>query len=615
MKKNLIVIFAFLFWILGFCSADRAWYTIDNYQADFELTSGGLLKVHENIEVNFDEYRHGIYRDIPFVYPKSDYLLKTPLSNVSVENYQFSTSENGNDFRIKIWSPDFEVIGKQTYPISYEVRGSVREFTGYQELYWNMLGTNWNTEIKSFNFSVTLPSDLVLEPETEYYAVWGDGGSKDRLKLEKIGNKIQNLEPLSLKSHQAVTIAVKFPEHYVPVEEFKEVVQPYTTQSHSHEKLEDWWFREEDRKEKAIAYTLLMIPILMVLVFLYFPLKYVFWILCRMFFLLFVRKRQEIRDIIYYTPPKELSVAEVAALYARCPTYDSIFSTFYSRYVRGLIVFWKNKWSQCPDFQRKKDVVMSGIGFEAMLWNIMFDRNTYSSFSIKKFQTRNISLKWIANSAFDKTKKFYTLRSLRVQGGISIKSKSSGSVPVIAFGIFIFSWLSIFMLLFMNKEQVILFFIGSVLFVLFLGIISSFDVIEYTPEGLELYEQVLGFRKYLKTVEEPKLKKLLEEDPHYFDKMLPYAVAFWMGTEWIDKCKVILKNSMQKSDFDDFEWRLWFLKDIQRDFDVLARDTDVRESRSSRSSGFSSDFGSDSGFDSDGWSSGGWGGWGGGWSW
>lgn len=57
---------------------------------------------------------------------------------------------------------------------------------------------------------------------------------------------------------------------------------------------------------------------------------------------------------------------------------------------------------------------------------------------------------------------------------------------------------------------------------------------------------------------------------------------------------------MKKADFDDFEWCFWFLKDLQRDFGVLARDTHVRESKSSRSSGFTSDFGADSGFDSDG---------------
>lgn len=176
--------------------------------------------MQENIEVNFNEYRHGIYRDIPFMYPKADYTLKTPISHVKVDGYQFSTSENGNDFRIKIGSPDFQVIGRQLYPIRYQVRGAVKAFTGYQELYWNMLGTNWNTEIKNFNFSVSLPSDLELEPEVEYYAVWGNAGSKDRIKLEKIGNIIKNLDPISLEPHQAVTIAVKLPENYLPVQEF-----------------------------------------------------------------------------------------------------------------------------------------------------------------------------------------------------------------------------------------------------------------------------------------------------------------------------------------------------------------------------------------------------------
>lgn len=90
-----------------------------------------------------------------------------------------------------------------------------------------MLGNNRNTSIKNFNFSLTLPSDLQLVPETEFYAVWGFAGSKNRLKLEKKGNKILNAEALSLAPHEAVTIAVKFPENYVLVEEFKEELLEY----------------------------------------------------------------------------------------------------------------------------------------------------------------------------------------------------------------------------------------------------------------------------------------------------------------------------------------------------------------------------------------------------
>lgn len=46
----------------------------------------------------------------------------------------------------------------------------------------------------------------------------------------------------------------------------------------------------------------------------------------------------------------------------------------------------------------------------------------------------------------------------------------------------------------------------------------------------------------MKMVEEPKLKSFLKQDPNYFDKTLPYAVAFGLDTKRTQKFETLLDD-------------------------------------------------------------------------
>ena len=54
-------------------------------------------------------------------------------------------------------------------------------------------------------------------------------------------------------------------------------------------------------------------------------------------------------------------------------------------------------------------------------------------------------------------------------------------------------------------------------------------------KGLEAYEKLRGFKKFIHKVETPKLKFLLKENPGYFDKTLPYAIALNEEKVWSKK--------------------------------------------------------------------------------
>ena len=58
-----------------------------------------------------------------------------------------------------------------------------------------------------------------------------------------------------------------------------------------------------------------------------------------------------------------------------------------------------------------------------------------------------------------------------------------------------------------------------------------------TPKGNELYRQLAGFKEFIKTVDKDRLAVFLEEDEHYFDKVLPFAIVFDVADTWKDKLK------------------------------------------------------------------------------
>lgn len=57
------------------------------------------------------------------------------------------------------------------------------------------------------------------------------------------------------------------------------------------------------------------------------------------------------------------------------------------------------------------------------------------------------------------------------------------------------------------------------------------------PMGLEAYKKLAGFELFVRDAELMRLQTFLQEDPHYFDKTLPYAIVFDHVEKWADKFK------------------------------------------------------------------------------
>lgn len=59
------------------------------------------------------------------------------------------------------------------------------------------------------------------------------------------------------------------------------------------------------------------------------------------------------------------------------------------------------------------------------------------------------------------------------------------------------------------------------------------------PRGMETYKKLAGFELFVKDAELPRLQAFLREDPHYFDKTLPYAIVFNQVEKWAKKFEAL----------------------------------------------------------------------------
>ena len=169
MKKILFSIISFLFLVVWSCFAEDLWYSIKTFIVDLNLRDDWKLDILEEIVITYNEPSHWFYREIPYLYEVDENtMLKTPITNIVVEWAEFEESKYGNYERLKIGSKNQLVNWDKVYKISYTVDWAVRNKEWWQELYWNIVGTEWDTSINKVNFKlISLGDKISLDSDSK----------------------------------------------------------------------------------------------------------------------------------------------------------------------------------------------------------------------------------------------------------------------------------------------------------------------------------------------------------------------------------------------------------------------------------------------------------------
>ena len=149
-------------------AADAGW-VIERFASDIEVQRDGGLLVTEAIDVDFQLLgdRHGIFRDIPVRYqwdpdPRLVRVYQVNVQSVrdaSGRGLKYETSQNGANLQIKIGDANKIVVGKQTYRITYSVRGALNAFADHDELFWNVNGGDWPVPMRAVTATVRTAFD------------------------------------------------------------------------------------------------------------------------------------------------------------------------------------------------------------------------------------------------------------------------------------------------------------------------------------------------------------------------------------------------------------------------------------------------------------------------
>ena len=622
-------------------------YVIDKYDINIVVNENNTFDITETINAYFNVSKHGIFRTIPLknTITRLDGTTstnRTQVTNVNVNNEYTASRENG-DYKLKIGSANRTLTGEQEYVIKYTYNLGKDSLKDYDELYYNIIGNEWDTVIGNITFSITMPKKF---DSSKLGFSSGTTGSTDssKVKYSVHENKITGSYNGILGVGEALTVRCELPEGY---------------------------FVGAGLTFNFMNYIFYLVPILFLVIALLLWHKY-------------GRDDQVVETVEFY-PPKGFNSLEVGFLYKGKAVNQDVTSLLIYLANQGYIKIAeteeKSLFSESKGFKITKLKEYDGNNInERIFLNGLFTKRP--SISIGSLFSKNVEQKSTNNinevTSTDLYNNIYTTVN-RILSNINTKenkmkifekSASSKTIfiilmiiatyclitipPIFAYGepatllfVLLFPGIGftvLFKLVFGETQTIYVngkatyssivtrvfgfvwgliyggipwvsmvlpalkqdpfYLIGYILgLACVLGMVICLKYLpKRTPYGNELLGKLKGFRNFLETAEKDKLETMVMQDPTYFYNILPYTYVLGVSDKWIKKFESI---SLQAPS--------WY--DSPNAFDMMTFRNFMDSTMTSAQSVMTSSPSSGSGGSSGGGSSGGGSGGGGGGSW
>lgn len=526
-------------------------FNITAFDIDMTVNEDNSYLITETIDIEFTEQRHGIIRNIPL----KTYRGKTALiSDVNVQGHKFSTGRASGDFNIKIGDPNRYANSSEKYIISYLYTIGDDGLKDMDELYWNLIGLEWDCTIDNVTFKIDMPKYFQNERLNFTY------GKKGSTQNEKVSwsvfeTSIEGELMTQLGPHEGLTVALPLPEGYFS--QAKKVG------------LEGM---------ASFGWLLSIIPI---------AAGAALWMATG-------RKKQSFPTVEFY-PPQGITSADAGFLIdGRVDPFD----------ITSLIVYWAHKGhlsitehatkkifgtKKSFVFTKLKDLSDDAREYEHEMFQNMFDLGDGSQVTIDQLTNRFYitadNIRREVKSSFEDNKETrifersnilcrWLLRLVALLGILpccymAIKEISNPYGPgllvasvLLSLGVVVFVFIVIYMLLNWKGMQKkgrfkelffalifcviicgIFIYISNTAGILSMGAVSIASVVilgimgnscnRRTELGTWYEERLVGFREFIKATELDKIKLLVEENPHYFYHVLPFAMVLGVTDRWV----------------------------------------------------------------------------------
>ena len=483
---------------------ERSWH-IESFHADIRVLENGSIEVTETIRPRFDGSYNGIYRTIPVEYRISGFRYRLRLSVEAVTDadgspLRYEAKRDGDYLNTRIWVPG-AVDTVRTVRLSYGVTHGLRFFEAdegedgiveaYDELYWNVTGTEWPVPIEAASATVRLPQTV---GGVRAHAFTGGYGATGRdAVVDVAGTRVDVRTDRPLGFREGLTIGVGWDAG---------VVQRPTA-----------------------------IDLAAMYLFANWPLFLPFFAFAFMYRRWNERGRDpEIGSIEpRYEPPGDLTPAEVGVIVDNRADLRDITATLVDLAVRGHLTIGESEEKRLAGLASGKDYVFERrdtpgddlAPHESALLRAVFGGR----------RTRRLS---------DLKDRFYkdlpelksTLLATLIEHGVYRESPAIVAGKYVGLGFLVgivifFGGLLAQAVLPLAMAAVLGAAIASALVIVIFGLFMP----ARTKKGTELLRQVKGFEEFLTRVESDRYRRKVT-GPEMFERCLPYAMALGVAPQW-----------------------------------------------------------------------------------
>jgi hypothetical protein len=190
---------------------------ITSFVSDVTVNADASLTVRETISLiaEGDVIKRGILRDFPTTYrDRAGQRVIVGFELIGVkrdgqaEPYVLEALSNGT--RIRIGDEDvFLDKGAHRYEITYRTTRQIGFFESHDELYWNVTGNGWTFPIERARVMIRLPEGAAIGEHAEYTGYAGARGNESRI-IRASGNIYQAETTRSLAPEEGFTVAVSW---------------------------------------------------------------------------------------------------------------------------------------------------------------------------------------------------------------------------------------------------------------------------------------------------------------------------------------------------------------------------------------------------------------------
>ena len=542
MKQKIILSIFVLIFLLGllipnetFAISSSGGYTIQSYDINMKVNENNTFDITETIDVDFTGYnKHGIFRKIPLRNSitrldgtKSSNRAK--ISNIGVnESYTIS---NSNGYKVlKIGDKNQTVSGRKTYIIKYNYNIGKDPLKNADELYFNLIGDEWDTSINNVTFTITMPKSFD-KSKLGFSSGYKTSTDSAYVNYTVTNNTIKGSLEQQLYYGEALTVRLTLPEGY---------------------------FVGASSNFDYIMLLEIGISIIFVIVAFRMWNKY--------------GKDEVPVETVEFYPPDGLNSADIGFIYKGHSEQKDIIS---------LLIYLANKGylkiEECEEKSKKFKIIKvkeydGDNEDERTFFNGLFisrDEVTKSDLYNKFYFTlqkiaRNINRRENQEKIFENAslgKRIFLIIMIIIvyifMGGLTIFKIGDPEAIIMLGALLVFPLMALY-----KKPSTIIIIFTSLVFLAVTFFCMSRDIysaniylVKYiiesicivsliiilgiirkrTQYGTEMLGKIQGFKYFLETAEKPQLEELVMREPEYFYNILPYTYVLGVSNKWMKK--------------------------------------------------------------------------------